>query len=585
MSAFALLSACSGGAGGGAGGGGTGSTPTPTPAPAPTPTPTPTPTATNVSLLDPKVSESFTNDAVLGTASYPTSGAAGTSTAAASTISVNYDAGSNSYTILAPGRSQTFRPSDRDAAQSSTATSVFVRTNGSTTDSLTITNPSATAGVLAYKYVGAGFWQRTVQTSSTISGSFDAFTFGVKTPDAATPRTGAANFNVDLIGITSQASNVYGVSGRGTLQADFLNGQVRIEGTANEIDASTGFVTNPYMAFYSLVPMSSSANSFGGAFRYYMTGSPTPPAYDGSIAGRFYGPAAEEVGGAFWARRADGASVVGTITGARGSTGSGTNLSLTNLFADQRFYAPNTAEYDPFGKLFYTAATQSWSYQPINLASDSRPSFGPGDRNAALSNARFTVYDKTTSIGTFRYMMYNPGAGNDQLALSYSSFGTWDGTWVAFPGAPTASESHLFAFGIKTPNANIPTTGSATYTGIIYGRASDSSNPHSYTVGGTSRFEFNFGGNTFSVLLHPTGIEKTLGTAVDFGNFTFTGRNLGDLFGVDSGNNPHFYGYLTGPNAEEIVGTFNTSAQDPLDPTRGIGIYGATVGKRCSGPC
>ncbi len=587
IAALVLLSAC--GASSGGGGVNSGGTTPPPSTGTPPPTPTPTP---NVALLAPLTSESFTNDAASGSVSYPTSGLPGTSTAASSNLTVSYDASTGSYTISRADRSQAFRPADRDAALSSSTADVFVRTNGSTSDSLTLTKPSATPGALSYKYVGAGYWQRTVTSSSTISGSFDAFTYGVETPDAALPRTGAASYGVDLLGTAAYSHDVRAVSGSGTLQADFVNGLIRIDGTARELDAQTGMVINPYMAFYSQSALSSANNSFGGAFRYYMDGSPIRSPFDGTISGRFYGPAAEEVGGTFSARNDEGSSVVGTLTGAR--SGTGANLSLTNLNSDQQFEMPTLpfANAAPHGWIFYgfsnmllryKASTQSWEFQPNNLFGDD-PNFGPSNRNASLSNARYTVYDVTNADGTFRLTLYNPGSGNDQLALSYASFGSWKGAWQNFPGYPVTNGNYFFAFGQKTPRQYVPTSGSARYAGIIAGEAGGMRN--SYTVGGTSLFDLNFGSGAFTVTLRPTGVETTSGTSVDFGTFVYTGNGIGpDMYAYDSGHNVAFRGFLAGPNGEEIGGTFQASRQDPLDPTSSIGIIGATVAKRCPTTC
>lgn len=586
IATLVLLSACGGASGGGVNSGGTTAPPsTGTPPPAPTPTP-------NVALLAPLTSESFTNDAASGTASYPTSGTAGVSNAEGSNLTVSYDAVTSSYTVSRADRSQVFRPADRNASQSNSTADVFVRTSGTTTDTLTLTRPSATPGPLSYKYVGAGFWQRTVTTTNTISGSFDSFTYGVETPDTALPRTGAAAYGIDLLGIAAYSHDVRSVSGTGTLQADFLNGLIRIDGDARELDPETGAIINPYMAFYSQAALSSANNSFGGSFRYYMNGSPIRHPFDGTLAGRFYGPAAEEVGGTFHARNDEGASVVGTLTGAR--SGTGANLSLTNLNTDQQFEVPavvysNAAphgfiSYGFRDKLLrYKASTQSWEFLPDNLFGNP-PIFGASDRNASLSNARYTVYDVTGADGTFRLTLYNPGSGNDQLALSYASFGSWKGVWRNIPGYPETTGNYFFAFGQKTPRQYVPTSGSARYAGIISGEASGFRN--SYTVGGTSLFDLNFASGAFSVTLRATGVERTSGTSVDFGAFTYTGRGIGpDMYGYDSGANVAFRGFLAGPTGEEIAGTFQASRQDPLDPTTSVGIVGATVAKRCPTTC
>jgi len=580
-SAFAMLGACSGG------GGGVGSTPPPPSTP--TPTPTPTPAANNTSLIAPLVSESFTNDAATGTASYPVAGTAGSSNAALSSLAIAYDASTNSYAISTGGRSQTFRPSDRDAMLSSAQSSVFVRTSGSTTDTLTMTIPSAAGGPLAYRYVGAGFWQRTNQGSGTISGSSDAFTYGVETPDSAVPRTGAGAYAVSLLGTIAKQSQLYATSGSGTLQVDFVNNLIQIQGIARETDPVTGFTFDPNQAFSGSIPLSSSSNGFSGAFRYYSSTS-NPDPYDGSISGRFYGPAAEEVGGAFFGRNAGGSSIVGTITGTKSTNG--TNITLTNLVFDQSFttwshglsYVPQNdggatgttfygMPFDGGNRLSY--ASGSFSYQPSPPRTT--PSFAPADRVAAESNARFTVYRKTTGADGYTLTLYNPGSGNPDLGLSYASFGIWEHS----NSTPYLQvEEQIFVYGLPTGMAAIPKTGTATYNGVVYGKGFGGAN-NFYTVGGTSRFLVDFAGSRWNAQLMLTGTDRRSGAAVDFGTVDVIGNNgLGDLIGHDSAFNTTMIGFLAGPNAEELVAHFLVNRSDPLAPGTGVAISGATVAKR-----
>jgi len=142
-----LVSACGSG-------GGVNSTPTPSPTPtSPTPTPTsptPTPSQANASLVDLQYIERFANVAATANASFPTGGAAATVQSAPSTVTLNYDAATRGYTLAVDGRMQTFLPSQIDAAQSNAAITVYVRTNGDTTESLTLTKPG-TSGRLTYQ--------------------------------------------------------------------------------------------------------------------------------------------------------------------------------------------------------------------------------------------------------------------------------------------------------------------------------------------------------------------------------------------------------------------------------------------------
>ena len=87
--AVCTLAIALGGCGGGGGGG-----------VASTPAPTPTPVASNTSLQNLTNSQSFSNDAVLGQASYPTTGASGTVTPSANVaLTVSYNASTQTYSL------------------------------------------------------------------------------------------------------------------------------------------------------------------------------------------------------------------------------------------------------------------------------------------------------------------------------------------------------------------------------------------------------------------------------------------------------------------------------------------------------
>lgn len=208
------LSACGGG-------GGVNSTPTP-----PTPTPTPPPTSANADMITLTQSEDFTNDAVTGSATYSKEGSRTAASSAPSALSVIYDAASRTYTVSTGERSQSFAQAHMDSSLGNAQITVFKRVSGATTDTFTLTN-AASSGDLTYRYVGGGFWQRTIDSTTSVNGAFDAFTYGVETPDAALPRTGGASYAVDLLGVVASPDALYSMSGDGTLTANLLTGSVR----------------------------------------------------------------------------------------------------------------------------------------------------------------------------------------------------------------------------------------------------------------------------------------------------------------------------------------------------------------------
>lgn len=566
MSAFVLLSAC----GGGGGVNSPGSIPTPSPSPSPTPTP-------NVSLIGPLTSESFANDAVTGTASYPSSGANGTTSSAATALTVSYDASSQSYTINDAGRSQTFRPSDLSSTDSNAQIAVYKRSSSGTTDSLALTKPG-TSGVLTYQYVGGGFWQRTTTNSSSTSGNFDAFAYGVKTPDSALPRTGSGVYSVDLLGVRAYADMPVAISGSGTISADFAGGNLVLRGTGRETNPVTGAVSSIPANWGGTARIASAGNSFSGTDFAYDTSR------NGTVNGRFYGPSAQEVGAAFQVS-ANGLSTVGVLIGRNqsGAAPTGTTLvnatsPLTFAYTDETYYTYPGSGGQTLTALTYDPVTKRYADFSTGLSVDS------SNKVAAESNARFTTYRSSDGIHTLK--VYNAGPTNDQLVLYYSSFGAdfYDRPQVG--GSPVLQDTWM-AFGLVTDGATMPRAGHAVYNGVLYGSAGQlgvlSGGDH-ISVSGTSQFDMDFGNATFSGLLTPTGTNDRTGATINFGNFTFGQTKIttdfarfnGSVFDAAGNQVGGVAGKFYGPYAPEIAGVFSINTQPPVAGSYTIaGAFGA----------
>src|SRR5438874_1144933 len=79
---------------------------------------------------------------------------------------------------------------DRDGTKSTAEADIYVKTNGNTTDSISVSTNSADAGTASspqYRYVGGGVWQHTVTSSDGAAGFADAFSYGVETAAGAVP--------------------------------------------------------------------------------------------------------------------------------------------------------------------------------------------------------------------------------------------------------------------------------------------------------------------------------------------------------------------------------------------------------------
>jgi hypothetical protein len=526
---------------------------------------------------------------VTGSASFPRSGGAPTTNAQPTTGTISYDAANRSYTITVQGRSLTFLPGDIDAASTTQTLTVYKRTDGSTSDSLTLTNPGD-SGRFTYRYVGGAFWQRSVERTSTIDGSFDAFAYGVRSPAAAVPRTGRAEYVVDLVGVESLADNVAGVTGQGTMQVDFASGAISTVGTmAAPISGNTVFSSEARLA--------SAANAFSGTFRYADFGE-----FSGTLNGAFYGPGAEEVGAGYSARQGDGRVAVGVLIGRRSGSG-GSNSSITSLTASE--FLSNDA-----ARLSTTLTGRSGSNETTGTfsASGAAPSALAVSYDANLKSYSLIAPERSQYFGperpggTFRADR-SQGTTTEELSFPTPTYPTsvpnWDlvrnlqyvraARWlIATPGGTGATSYAItdFAFGIRTPDGAVPRTGSGGFVIAVSGIAADASFPNLVhlsgagtalvdfgrgTMTGSGRMDFRedyfIAGRAGGSATGSFSLEASLASAANgfAGTMRFTG--IGDYSGPLSGR-------FHGPAAEELGASF--SATDGI----GGGATGSILGRR-----
>lgn len=578
MSCLVAVSACGGG------GGGVGSTPPPPASPPPPP-----PSNANTSLEGTLLSESFTNDGAAGTVNYPKSGAGGTTSAAAANLSFIYDATTRTYSVTEGSNNQSFAPGTKDAALSNSQITVYKRTSGTTTDTLTLTNPG-TSGALTYKYVGGSYWQRTNDTSAAVSGSLAAFTYGVETPDASLPRTGNAVYPLDLLGTSAYVDAIVSLRGTGQMLVKFGSNSLTYTGTYIEVQPNGTSNNFPY-GFTGSATISSSANQFSGPIS-------VANGMTGTANGRFYGPAADEVGVSFFATNPNaGISTVGTLLG-RYQTGGISGISKKYLlssvngiylnysvdsnnnflaFGPNGFYIVNSIEFD----------AASGNFTLVELGGRTAV-FSSANRNAAASTSVFDVYEKASGSTKETLTLLKLGASNTALALTYSSFGIWRSTDAAAVAGQTQVYYRPFAYGQPTPTGLMPTSGTATYNGILIGGGTSGTvGGPTYDLSGTTRISIDFAASTLLGDISPTLTRVSDGTATVlskshfFANLLSSPQFFSNIGPNTYGNDPlaisgAISGILFGPDASEIVGSFRGQVGIPGDPLIFVaGAYGA----------
>jgi hypothetical protein len=522
----------------------------------------------------------------------------------ASTVQVSYDAGTKSYTVATSDRKQTFSPADVQAGIF-TGETRYVKTSVAGRDYLTLVVAPYT-GKTANKYVGLGYWQRNVVDGSVQSTSFDSFVYGFDTVASAVPRVGSGGYVVDAFGlVTTPGKEAKAFSGSGTFDVDFLRGLFQTKVMVGEYSLTSDSYGSGGTIQLQGAGHLSSGNGFSGNISY--TG------FDGTVAGKmsglFFGPNAQELGASFTTDNAGGAVVTGGLTGQLDGTRAPVTLAVSNVVVDtdftehfSEFNSGNDTSLTPAfrGSIGYNGqeagkvTVRKDGTVVVTLANSVSPptTFAASDRSP-VQRVNFTSYDVVAPAGPLggggptHLDLYQPGAANTELALSYLSFGIWA---QAYQNATYSQvRKDFLVYGLETPAGLLSRrTGSASYGGVVYG-ATTTDTGVLQDVGGTSRFDVDFGAHQFSGALDLTA--QAAGGAVNaLGTWTFADRlTAGQMVetrlsksGV-SAPAPLAYNSITprfyGPNGEEIGATFSIQKGYPSDVGT-TAITGVTVAKQ-----
>jgi hypothetical protein len=548
-------------------------------------------------------------------ASFPANGNAPTS--ASSSLTISYAAATGNYVVTTANRSQTFRPSDRNTSLSSAEADAYVRSSGATTDSLVLSKNSMATGTVSdprYRYVGGGVWQRTTTNGGRVSGTAEVFAYGVATGASAVPVSGSAVYPVQLRGVGAHLDTITGVRGTGNLNVDFAKGTIGGDGQfSNYLENGTRVGTRGWRVSASLA---GGGNTFSGSFD---AGDPNNPVVNnGSITGRFYGPGAQELGASWRWRDPLSSTFIGYMLGKERS-GFPSNSGLNDLKVDEIFGGQvvvyRGSRDNQQGTVSGAGTTTTFSTLSWGIRYDEKAQalvidhFTPlddltldaGKRDAQASNASYDVYkvEKDTLVnGTTRITnraqvsVFRAAANNPTFQLSYTSFGHWQVVRPETGDRYERLENGIFSFGRDTARADIPTSGTGTYSAIIYGNSDfpkgGRSNP--YIITGDASLVFSFANTSFDGSMHPYATNPSTGARYDLGVRTFSGAP-GSL---RSGSDPFFAtnsfakryafssifaGRFTGPQAAEFRAEWQTGMTDPV-AGGDIPMAGVMVGRR-----
>jgi hypothetical protein len=338
--------------------------------------------------------------------------------------------------------------------------------------------------------------------------------------------------------------------------------------------------------------LSASSNSFAGNVTLTGLGN-----YTGSLSGSFFGPAAEEVGGGFSASSGAG-RLVGSFVGERDDAILAAGTPLLQLPSPTTFQPFQNAMESGLGRapdgtaVVYSPDTASYRVtvpqasldapSGLNFDRDLLTAFGPGNRVASETNATFTVNQVDLPGKRVTARLFNPGAGNPALALTYTSFIDLAAQPLDAQGQPNGFAQRLYLpFGVATPPASQPRTGTGNYTGVAYGNGRIGGSPQ-FAVSGTSVLLADFGAATFTAALTLTNNSSN----ETFAPFNFQGQIATNGFfgnGVVSpqagqvGNAGGIAGTFFGPVANEFGAVFDVIRSEAGGQ---LFITGVTVGKK-----
>lgn len=226
---------------------------------------------------------------------------------------VHYEAASGTYVVNDGSQNISFSRTEFVSTKSTAAYTSYRDT--ATGATLKLLNQSATNPVIALTYVTYGKWSPRPQSPIVLNDNY--VVFGSITPAASVPRSGSASYNFIVDGTyqlngAPVSSKTYALSGNGQLTANFASATTGISLTP----IATNTVNGSKIQFGTLT---------GGGFIDASTSSwnatSRSRAADGtktlfSSTGSFFGPQAQEIGGAFTLTQTLGTQTIGAGAGA-----------------------------------------------------------------------------------------------------------------------------------------------------------------------------------------------------------------------------------------------------------------------------
>ena len=227
-------------------------------------------------------------------------------------MTVHYDAASGTYTVNDGQQNINFSRGEYVAGQSSAAYTFY--RDAATGGTLKLLNQGPTNPVIALTYVTYGKWTTVPQSPVVLNDNY--VVFGSVTPASAVPRTGSANYSFILDGTYqlagSPSGKTYNLSGNGQLTANFASATTGLVITP----VATNTTNGSQIQFGTLTGagfIDASTSSWNATSR--VRGADASKTLF-SANGNFFGPQAQEIGGAFTLTKTLGTQEIGAGAGA-----------------------------------------------------------------------------------------------------------------------------------------------------------------------------------------------------------------------------------------------------------------------------
>lgn len=276
--------------------------------------------------------------------------------------------------------------------------------------------------------------------------------------------------------------------------------------------------------------------------------------------------------------------------------------------ANAQFVAP------AMGSVFaFTPADNGFTYTLLNGTVNPSPSetaiFTPASAAACLDfptlcfGNGFSFQQISPGTGTYSLSRFIAGSNNPLLVLTNTAFGLFQESYRDAGGGPRDHvDLRPFAYGVVSPAGVIPTTGTATFNGIVTGQATGNKpgptgTSNLYKVTGSFALVANYAAGTATLKLTLLGdatgcttcnpdinvtYDSTAGTLAS-GVFTFTmpGGGSAKFFlagGVAADSTTTPATVAVAPT--EVAGSFVLTAADPNEAAVTMVVAGAGGGRR-----